>query len=83
MALHTAAVARATADTFLIADMPFLSYPTTDAAVTNAGRFLAESGAQAVKIEGGVRNARIIEALVKAGFYRMTMPPRAGTPIRC
>ena len=39
-----------------------------DEALENAGRFLQEAGAQAVKVEGGVRSARIIEALVKAGI---------------
>jgi 3-methyl-2-oxobutanoate hydroxymethyltransferase len=48
--------------------MPFLSYATPAEAVDNAGRFLQEAGAQAVKIEGGVRSARIIEAIVRAGI---------------
>ncbi len=42
--------------------------PSVDEALENAGRFLQEAGAQAVKVEGGVRSARIIEALVKAGI---------------
>ena len=50
------------------ADMPFLSYATPDEALENAGTFLREAGAQAVKVEGGVRSARIIEALVRAGI---------------
>ena len=40
-------------------------------AVANGGRFLAEAGAQAVKVEGGVRSARMIEVLVKAGIPTM------------
>ena len=48
--------------------MPFLSYATPDEALDNAGRFLREAGAQAVKIEGGVRSARTVETLVKAGI---------------
>jgi 3-methyl-2-oxobutanoate hydroxymethyltransferase len=52
----------------VIGDMPFLSYATVDEALENGGRFLQEAGAQAVKVEGGVRSARIIEALVKAGI---------------
>jgi 3-methyl-2-oxobutanoate hydroxymethyltransferase len=48
--------------------MPFLSYATPDEAVENGGRFLREAGAQAVKIEGGVRSGRVIEALARAGI---------------
>jgi 3-methyl-2-oxobutanoate hydroxymethyltransferase len=65
---HTKAVVRGTQRALIVADMPFLSYATVDEAVDNAGRFLQEAGAQAVKVEGGVRSARIIEALVKAGI---------------
>jgi 3-methyl-2-oxobutanoate hydroxymethyltransferase len=48
--------------------MPFLSYATADTAVHNGGRFLSEAGAQGVKVEGGSRSARIVEALVRAGI---------------
>jgi 3-methyl-2-oxobutanoate hydroxymethyltransferase len=65
---HTKAVVRGTKHALIVADMPFLSYATPEDAVANAGRFLREGGAQAVKIEGGVRSARTIEALVKAGI---------------
>jgi 3-methyl-2-oxobutanoate hydroxymethyltransferase len=65
---HTKAVVRGAARAFVIGDMPFLSYATPEEALENAGRFLREAGAQAVKIEGGVRSARIVEALVKAGI---------------
>jgi 3-methyl-2-oxobutanoate hydroxymethyltransferase len=68
---HTAAVTRGARHALVDGDMPFLSYATPEAAVGNAGRFLAEAGAQAVKIEGGVRSQRIIEALVKAGIPTM------------
>ncbi len=64
---HTAAVARGTRRALVIGDMPFLSYSSADEAIDNAGRFLREGGAQAVKVEGGVRSGRIIEALVRAG----------------
>jgi 3-methyl-2-oxobutanoate hydroxymethyltransferase len=65
---HTAAVVRGTSRALVVGDMPFLSYATPSEAVDNAGRFLQEAGAQAVKVEGGVRSARIIEAIVRAGI---------------
>src|SRR3954471_4787432 len=68
---HTAAVTRGARRAFVVGDMPFLSYATSESAVANAGRFLSEAAAQAVKIEGGVRSQRTIEALVKAGIPTM------------
>jgi 3-methyl-2-oxobutanoate hydroxymethyltransferase len=65
---HTKAVVRGSQRALVIADMPFLSYATPDEALENAGVFLREAGAQAVKVEGGVRSARIIETLVRAGI---------------
>jgi 3-methyl-2-oxobutanoate hydroxymethyltransferase len=65
---HTKAVVRGTKRALVVADMPFLSYATPEDGVANAGRFLREGGAQAVKVEGGVRSARTIEAIVKAGI---------------
>jgi 3-methyl-2-oxobutanoate hydroxymethyltransferase len=64
---HTAAVVRGSRRALVIGDMPFLSYGSPQDALDNAGRFLREAGATAVKIEGGVRSARIVEALVRAG----------------
>ncbi len=68
---HTAAVVRGAKHALVVGDMPFLTYSTREQAVTNAGRFLAEAGAQAVKVEGGVRSARTIEALVRTGIPTM------------
>jgi 3-methyl-2-oxobutanoate hydroxymethyltransferase len=68
MVHHTKAVVRGTSRALIVADMPFLSYSTPDEALENAGIFLREAGAQAVKVEGGVRTARVIEALVRAGI---------------
>jgi 3-methyl-2-oxobutanoate hydroxymethyltransferase len=65
---HASAVTRGAKHALVIGDMPFLSYSTPEDAVANAGRFLREAGVQAVKVEGGRRSARILEALVKAGI---------------
>jgi 3-methyl-2-oxobutanoate hydroxymethyltransferase len=68
MVHHTKAVVRGSERALVVADMPFLSYATPGEAIENAGIFLREAGAQAVKVEGGVRSARIIETLVRAGI---------------
>jgi 3-methyl-2-oxobutanoate hydroxymethyltransferase len=60
---HTSSVARAVKSALVVADMPFMSYQVSiEQALANAGRFIKEAGADAVKIEGG----RIREACVKA-----------------
>lgn len=64
---HTRAVSRGLKNTFLIADMPFLSYQTSIYdAVLNAGRLMKEGHAQAVKLEGGAKVCEQIEAITKA-----------------
>jgi 3-methyl-2-oxobutanoate hydroxymethyltransferase len=68
---HVAAVVRGTSRSLVVADMPFLSYATPEEAVENAGRFIREAGGQAVKVEGGVRTARVVEALTRAGIAVM------------
>lgn len=68
MVHHTKAVVRGSTRAMVIADMPFLSYSSPDEALENAGVFMRDAGAQAVKVEGGVRTARVIEALVRAGI---------------
>jgi 3-methyl-2-oxobutanoate hydroxymethyltransferase len=65
---HAAAVTRGARRALVVGDMPFLSYATPEDALRNAGRFIHDAGVQAVKVEGGVRSARVIEALVKAGI---------------
>jgi len=72
MIAHSEAVRRGASNTFVIGDMPFLSYQSSDeAAVLNAGRFFKEAGVDAVKLEGGVRVARRIRAIVDAGMLVM------------
>src|ERR1700757_4336604 len=56
MLYHTKMVSRAAASALVVGDMPFLSYQTGTAdAIMNAGRFLKEAGAEAVKLEGGTQ----------------------------
>jgi 3-methyl-2-oxobutanoate hydroxymethyltransferase len=72
MIWHSEAVRRGAPNTFVIGDMPFLSYQTTDAsAVENAGRFYKEARVDCVKLEGGVRVASKIKAIVDAGMLVM------------
>lgn len=66
---HTRATARAVKKALLVADMPFLSYQTSVAeAVANAGRFVQEAGARAVKLEGGKDFVPHIRAMLAAGL---------------
>ncbi len=66
---HTRAVVRGTQRALIVADMPFLSYGVSpEASVDNAGIFLRDGGAQAVKVEGGARSARTIESLTRNGI---------------
>jgi 3-methyl-2-oxobutanoate hydroxymethyltransferase len=72
MIAHSEAVRRGAPNTFVIGDMPFLSYQLSDElAVANAGRFFKEAGVDAVKLEGGVRVASRIRAIVDAGMLVM------------
>lgn len=66
---HCRAVARATTQTHLIADMPFMSYQADESsALHNAGRMLKEGGAHAIKIEGGAHYATLISRMVSIGI---------------
>jgi 3-methyl-2-oxobutanoate hydroxymethyltransferase len=67
MVYHTKMVLRAAKRAMVIADMPYLSYQINiEDAVRNAGRFIKEAGAQAVKVEGGREVADKVEAMTKA-----------------
>jgi 3-methyl-2-oxobutanoate hydroxymethyltransferase len=57
---HAAAVTRGARRALVIGDMPFLTYSTPEDALRNAGKFIHDAGVQAVKVEGGVRSARVI-----------------------
>ena len=66
MVHHTAAVARAEPDAFIVADLPWLSYHISqEETVKNAAK-LIRAGAQAVKLEGGYDRIPMIEAICKA-----------------
>lgn len=65
---HTKAVRRGAAQTFVAADMPFMSYATIDSALINAGRLIKEGGADAVKLEGGIDIVPIVQSLTRAGI---------------
>ena len=66
---HTAAVARGTKQAMVVGDMPFLTYNVDVAeAMHNAGRFMQEGGAEAVKVEGGCTIAPTVARMVEAGI---------------
>jgi 3-methyl-2-oxobutanoate hydroxymethyltransferase len=69
MLYHTRLVVRGRRRALVIGDMPFLSYQASkEQALQNAGRFLKEAGAEAVKLEGGVTVKETIGAIVEAGI---------------
>lgn len=66
---HLRAVRAGAPNTFVIGDLPFLSYQVSvQSAVRNAGRMLKEGGADAVKLEGGKRVAPQVRAIADAGI---------------
>lgn len=66
---HARAVRRGAPDTFLVVDMPFLSFQVSpDEALRNAGTLLKETDAEAVKLEGGERSATTVARIVEAGI---------------
>ena len=66
---HVRAVSRGAKNALIIADMPFMSYQADPSeAMRNAGRFLQEAGAHAVKLEGGTSMAATVRRLVDAGI---------------
>ena len=65
---HVKAVSRAVRHALIVADMPFGSYQGVEGSLRNARRFIKDSGAQAVKLEGGKRVLTQVKALVRAGI---------------
>lgn len=69
MIRHTQAVRRGAPTAFLVGDMPYMSYqPSVETAIRSAGRFMAEAGCDAVKLEGGAEMASRIEGIVNSGI---------------
>jgi 3-methyl-2-oxobutanoate hydroxymethyltransferase len=72
MIFHSQAVRKGAPNTFVMGDMPFLSYQVSvEEAVRNAGRFYKEAGVDAVKLEGGRKIAPQVRAIVDAGMVVM------------
>lgn len=69
MIRHTAAVRRGAPNTWIVGDMPYMTYqPSVETAIINAGRFMAEAGCDSVKLEGGASMADRIRGIVDAGI---------------
>ena len=69
MIRHSQAVRRGAPNTFIVGDMPYMSYqPSDETAIRNAGRFMAEAGCDAIKLEGGAEMAKRIHAIASAGI---------------
>jgi 3-methyl-2-oxobutanoate hydroxymethyltransferase len=66
---HCKAVVRGTKNSFVIGDMPFMSYQVSiEDAILNAGRFIKEAGCDCVKLEGGSEMAHVVKAIVDVGI---------------
>lgn len=69
MMRHTAAVRRGSPKSWLIGDMPYMSYqPSVETAIRSAGRFMAETGCDMVKLEGGIEMADRLEGIARSGI---------------
>ena len=69
MVRHTAAVRRGAPTAFIVGDMPYMSYqPSVESAIRNAGRFMAETGCDAIKLEGGAAMADRIRGIADSGI---------------
>ncbi len=72
MVLFTGAVRRGAPNTFIVGDMPFMSYQASvDDAVRNAGRLVKEAEADAIKLEGGLQVVPAVKAITDAGMLVM------------
>jgi len=67
MAHHTRAARRGAPGTFIVGDLPYLSYASVEQALANSARLMKEAGADSVKLEGGIDAVHVVDALVRAG----------------
>ena len=69
MIRHAQAVRRGSPTSWLIGDMPYMTYqPSVERAILNAGRFMAEAGCDGIKLEGGAEMADRVAGIVKSGI---------------
>ncbi len=69
MIRHSQAVRRGSPTSWLIGDMPYMTYqPSIETAIRNAGRFMAEASCDAVKLEGGAEMASRVEGIAQSGI---------------
>jgi 3-methyl-2-oxobutanoate hydroxymethyltransferase len=72
MIRHSQAVRRGSPNSWLLGDMPYMSYQASvESAIRNAGRFMAEASCDAVKLEGGAEMADQMAGIVRAGIPAM------------
>jgi len=72
MIRHAQAVRRGAPTAWLIGDMPYMSYqPSVETAIRSAGRFMAEAGCDAIKLEGGAEMADRVAGILVAGIPTM------------
>ena len=84
---HTKAVVRGTQNALIVGDMPFMTYHVSiEECLRNAGRFIQEAGAQAIKLEGGVTVAEKVRQVVNCGIPVMGhigLTPQSIYPVPC
>jgi len=82
---HGKATRRGAPSTFLIVDMPFMSYQISISnAIENAGKIMKQTGCECVKIEGGTEMIPVIDAIVKAGIpvcFHIGLTPQTATKL--
>jgi 3-methyl-2-oxobutanoate hydroxymethyltransferase len=85
MIRHTQAVRRCSPTSWLVGDMPYMSYqPSVETAIRNAGRFMAEAGCDAVKLEGGAEMADRMQGIALCGIPvmgRLGLTPQSASAL--